>query len=66
MTVEVHQATGMAAEQLDCSVLEALGRLIVRARTMNISTDEFARLVIDREVRLSDPQHSAIRLVATT
>jgi hypothetical protein len=62
MTVEIHQATGMAAEQLDCTMLEALGRLIVRARAMNISTDEFAGLVIDRDQRLSEPHPSAIQL----
>jgi hypothetical protein len=65
MTVEISQATGMAAEQLDCSMLEALGRLVVRARAMDISTDALAGLVIDREIRLSDPQRHQLHLART-
>lgn len=53
MSDRVHQATGMVAAQLDCSTLEALGRLIVRANATNVSVEDVALDVIDRVLRFS-------------
>jgi hypothetical protein len=53
VTIEVHQATGIVAEQLGCTPLEALGRRIVRARDEGITLDELAAHVIDRKIRFS-------------
>jgi hypothetical protein len=53
VTIEVHQATGMVAVQLDCTLLEALSRMIVRARNDGITLDELAADVIDRKIIFS-------------
>jgi hypothetical protein len=53
VTIEVHQATDMVAMQLDCTPLEALGRMIVRARIDRITLDELAADVIERRIRFS-------------
>jgi hypothetical protein len=47
----VHQAQGMVAAQLGCSMEEALGRLRVRADANGQALDELALDVLDGIVR---------------
>jgi hypothetical protein len=47
----VHQAQGMVAAQLGCSMEEALGRLRVRADATGQALDELALDVLDGIVR---------------
>jgi hypothetical protein len=49
--VEVYQATGMIAAQLDAGVEEALVRLRAYAFAQDMSVTDAARLVIDRRLR---------------
>ena len=48
----VHQATGMVAMQLDCSVPDAFTRLQARAFAEGVGVSEIARRVVQRELRL--------------
>ncbi|MDQ1434336.1 MAG: hypothetical protein QOF59_1152 [Actinomycetota bacterium] len=47
----VHIATGIIAAQLDCSVDEALARLLIRTRATGQTPDKLAMDVIDRVIR---------------
>jgi hypothetical protein len=47
LSVEVHQATGMVAAQAECTVAEALGRLIIRAEAMGQTLDLTALDILD-------------------
>ena len=47
----VHQAVGMIAEQIGCTVDEALERLFERAREIGQTVEHTALDVIDREMR---------------
>ncbi len=51
---QVHQATGIVGEQLHCSMLEALSRLIIRAKATGQTLDVTALDVIDGVIRF-DP-----------
>lgn len=48
--LRVHQATGMVAEMLDCSMPEALARMRARAFIEEIALFDLATMVIDRTV----------------
>ena len=47
----VHQATGMVAAELDCDVIEALGRLKIRADATDQTLENLALDVLDGVVR---------------
>ncbi|MDQ1476959.1 MAG: hypothetical protein QOE62_2188 [Actinomycetota bacterium] len=54
LSSRVHQATGMVAVQLDCTIDEALNRLIIRAAASGRSLERVALDVLDRVLRF-DP-----------
>lgn len=49
----VHQATGMVAAQLDCDIIEAFGRLRIRAVANGQTLEDTALDVLDGMVRFS-------------
>ncbi|MFM1964953.1 MAG: hypothetical protein RL134_678, partial [Actinomycetota bacterium] len=53
--LRVHQATGMIAGMLDCSIEDALARLRGRAFVEGITLYELASRVIAGDVRLEKP-----------
>jgi GAF domain len=55
--VEVYQATGMVAAQLDTGVEEALVRLRAYAFSHDMNVNDVARLVIDRRLRFRPDDH---------
>ncbi len=54
LSIEVHQASGMIAAQLECDPKEALARMTIRANAMGYTLDQMARDVLDRVVRFND------------
>lgn len=49
---EIHQAAGMIAEQLNCSIVDALVRLRASAHTRNEPLSEVAKKVLRHELRI--------------
>ncbi len=51
LSPEVHQATGMIAVQLECSIADAFVHLEARAAVRGVDLHDLAVLVIERSVR---------------
>lgn len=47
----VHQASGMVSVQAECSLREAVARMVIRSDATNLTLDDLARMVIEREIR---------------
>lgn len=47
----VHQASGMVSVQLECSLREAVDRMVIRADAINLTLDDLSRLVVERTLR---------------
>jgi hypothetical protein len=56
----VHQAAGMVSVQLGIGVTEALVRLRGHAFLTDRSIDDVSRDVVDRRLRLADPEPDAV------
>jgi GAF domain-containing protein len=50
--LRIHQATGMVAEMLDCSLVDAVARMRAHAFSHELSLYELSTRVIDRSIRL--------------
>jgi anti-anti-sigma factor len=59
----VHQATGMVAVQLECSVDDAFRALIDAAADRDISVIDLARQIVDRTTRLAPAAVGSVDLV---
>jgi hypothetical protein len=51
LSVAAHQAAGMVAEQADCDIRDAFGRLFVMANATGQSLNDTALAVIDHVIR---------------
>ena len=50
----VHQASGMVAAQLACTIAEALALMKIRAEEAAVTLEQIAIAVLDRAVRFDD------------
>jgi hypothetical protein len=51
---QLYQAAGMVSARLDCTLDEAINRIIIRAAAQGVTTEELALDIIDRAIRF-DP-----------
>jgi hypothetical protein len=50
----VHQAIGMIRVQCDCTIVQAVVLLNLRAHACGLSIDDVAEAVVDRSIRFAD------------
>jgi hypothetical protein len=49
----IHQAAGMVSAQVDCTLDEAVNRIIIRAASLGVTSDALAGDIIEGRVRFA-------------